>query len=73
MNGTVDAADILLDVERAVPAIGVNGFNTGSAIVSVPSGISGKYYLLAVADGPGAVAESSEVNNVGLRLITINP
>jgi hypothetical protein len=41
--------------------------------VTVPTGISGRYYLLAVADDLGAVAEASEVNNLFLRLITINP
>jgi subtilase family serine protease len=73
LNSTVDATDFLLDAARAVPELGVNGVNTGSTIVTVPPGISGRYYLLAVADGPGVVAESNELNNVGLRLITINP
>jgi uncharacterized protein YpuA (DUF1002 family) len=56
-----------------VPALAANGVNTGSVTVTVPTGISGRYYLLAVADGYGAVPESSEVNNQGLRFITINP
>jgi len=73
LNGALDASDFLLDGERGVPAVGANGVNTGSVTVTVPAGISGKYFLLAVADGHGAVAESSEVNNVGLRFITINP
>jgi hypothetical protein len=39
----------------------------------LPSGRSGKYYLIAVADAPGAIAESSESNNTIARAITINP
>ncbi len=73
LNGALDASDILLDGERPVPALAANGVNTGSVTVTVPTGISGRYYLLAVADGYGAVPESSEVNNQGLRFITINP
>ena len=73
LNGALDASDHLLDGERSVPALGANGVNTGSVTVTVPTGISGRYYLLAVSDGYGVVAESSEVNNLGLRLITINP
>ena len=73
LNAAIDAADILLDGERAVPALAFNGSNTGSMSVTVPAGLSGRYFLLAVADGLGAVAESNELNNVGLRLVTINP
>ncbi len=73
VNAALDASDILLDGERSVPALAYNAFHTGSASVAIPTGISGRYYLLAVADGWGVVAESSEVNNLGLRLITINP
>ncbi len=73
LNGALDASDIQLDAERTVPALGVNGFSTGSVTVHVPTGISGSYFLLAVADAAGVVAESSELNNVGLRLMTINP
>jgi subtilase family serine protease len=73
LNGGVDATDFLLDGTRTVPALGVNGVNTGSTVVTIPAGLSGTYYLLAVADGLGVVPESSETNNVGLRFITINP
>jgi subtilase family serine protease len=73
LNGALDAADIRLDAERAVPALGANAVSTGSVSVTVPAGISGSYYLLAVADGLGVVPEAIEVNNVGLRFITINP
>ena len=73
LNGTLDAADILLDGERTVPAIAVNGIHSSTAALVIPAGLSGRYNLLAVADALGAVAESSEINNVSLRSITINP
>jgi subtilase family serine protease len=73
LNGALDATDILLDAVREVPAVAVNGANSGSTSVTVPTGISGHYFLLAVADGFGVVAEANELNNVLLRLITINP
>ncbi len=73
LNGTLDAADILLDGERAVAAIAVNGISTGPTTLMIPAGLSGRYTLLAIADALGAVAESSEINNASLRSITINP
>ncbi|HXW06250.1 MAG TPA: CARDB domain-containing protein, partial [Vicinamibacterales bacterium] len=72
LNTVVDASDTFLG-ERAVGSIGVGATNTGSASVVVPAGLSGLYYLLAVADGANVVAESSETNNNGLRAISVNP
>jgi len=73
LNGAVDAGDILLDGTRSVPALGFNITSTGNTTVTVPTGISGRYYLLAVADDLGVVPEATEINNLFLRLITINP
>ena len=56
-----------------MPAIAVNGIHSGTAALVIPAGLSGRYNLLAVADALGAVAESSEINNVSIRSITINP
>ena len=72
-NTTLDASDTLLDAERVVPALSANATTTGSASVVLPTGLSGRYYLIAVADGTNAVAESNETNNAFSRLITINP
>jgi hypothetical protein len=41
--------------------------------VILPTGLSGTYYIIAVADGSGVVAESVETNNTSVRMITINP
>jgi hypothetical protein len=56
-----------------VPALGFNVTSTGNTVVNIPSGVAGKYFLLAVADDLGAVPEASETNNLFLRLIQINP
>ena len=73
LNTTLDAADITLDEQRSVPAIAANGLNTGSTSVTLPAGLTGRYYLLVAADGFAAVPESNELNNMAARLITINP
>jgi subtilase family serine protease len=72
-NSILDAADTLLDAERQVPALATDATNAGSTSVPLPSGISGNYYLLAVADADKAVAEYSEANNTTARLIQITP
>jgi thermitase len=73
LNAGFDSGDTALSGERAVPPLAFNASNMGSTSVAIPAGLSGRYYLLVVADGLGAVTESSESNNVGARLITINP
>jgi subtilase family serine protease len=71
-NTAFDAGDTLLG-ERAVPALGMNVANAGAASVTLPPGFTGRFYILAVADGVFAIAESTESNNVGSRVITIHP
>ncbi len=73
LNGSLDAADIPIDAQRAVPAIAANTWHTGSTSVTLPTGVTGSFFLLVVADGYAVVAESSEVNNMTPRLLTINP
>ena len=73
LNTSFDGSDILLSGQRDVPAIAYNTNNTGSAVVQIPAGMSGAYYLLVVADGNGAITEASETNNVKARALTINP
>lgn len=71
-NAAFDASDTLIG-ERAVPALGMNASNAGAASVTLPAGVTGRHYIIAVADGPGTIVESSETNNVQARVITINP
>ena len=71
LNAAFDASDIDLNGARAVGALGVNGSESGTTSLTLPPGVSGIYYLLAVADAAGTVAESSETNNTAARMITI--
>jgi subtilase family serine protease len=73
LNTTLDAGDIPLDASRNVPALGYNASHSGSVVVTIPTELSGRYYILIVADGTGVVVESSETNNVQNRSVTINP
>jgi subtilase family serine protease len=69
-NTLLDAGDLPLDAVWNVPPLAANATVSGSILVTLP-GVSGKLYLLVVADGGGAVAEFNEANNVVARPITI--
>ena len=69
-NVLFDASDILLSGERSVPALAANATNSGMTNVVLPSGLTGQYYILAVADGPGVVGETNENNNAIAKGIT---
>jgi subtilase family serine protease len=71
LNAALDGSDILLNGTRSVAAVGPGATDSGSTTVTLPTGVSGIYYIIAVADGTNAVAESSESNNTLLRSITI--
>jgi subtilase family serine protease len=73
VNAALDASDTPLEATRDVPSLIPNTVSTGSTTLTLPAGVSGKYYLLAVADGNAVIVESSEVNNVGAKVISINP
>jgi thermitase len=73
LNSSFDPTDIDLAVERVVPTLGVNATNTGTTTITIPTGLSGRYYLVFVADGNGQVAEARETNNTRVVSITINP
>jgi subtilase family serine protease len=70
-NGTLDASDILLG-SRAVPALAPGASSSGSATLTIPASTpGGSYFLIAAADGDGAIAETSETNNIVNRGITV--
>ena len=63
LNSTFDATDQLLG-SRAVGALGASATNTATTNFVVPAEIgAGSYYVIAVADAAGVVAESLENNN----------
>ena len=73
-NAVFDAGDTLLAGARSVPALAEGASNSGSCAVTIPAGAAvGTYYLLARADGSGAVDETSETNNTTARSIRIGP
>jgi subtilase family serine protease len=72
LDYSFDGSDVLIG-QRSLPELPDSVTNMGSATLALPTSASGRYYLIAVADGAGTVAESSESNNVLSKLITINP
>jgi subtilase family serine protease len=70
-NTTLDAADVTLAAGRLVPALAPNASSAGSAIVPLPAGTAGNYYVLVVADGDRTLPESNEANNTVARFIQI--
>ena len=71
LNGILDGSDILLNGTRAVGALAAGATDSGTTSLTLPAGVTGLYYIIAVADGGAVVAESSETNNTLLRMITI--
>ncbi|MBI4685215.1 MAG: hypothetical protein HY755_08445 [Nitrospirae bacterium] len=66
----LDAGDTLLG-SRAVPALAADATSSGSTTVTIPSGTSGTYYIIAMADADNAVAEINENNNTYIKTISI--
>ena len=61
---SLDAGDLLLG-SRAVPFLPAGASDSGTASLTLPPATAvGTYYILAKADGPGAVPETNESNNV---------
>ena len=58
---------------RPVPALDAGVTNTGSITATLPMGIGGPYYLLAVANGDGQLPELDTTNNAGFTPISIGP
>jgi subtilase family serine protease len=72
-NGALDTGDPVLGA-RAVPALGGGASDAGATSVTIPPGTApGTYYLFGRADADGAVAETSDANNIGLTLIQVTP
>jgi subtilase family serine protease len=71
-NALLDADDQVLG-SRAVPALAAGAISSGTTSIVIPGGLSGSYYLFAVADGTSVVAEASETNNAFLRVVQITP
>jgi subtilase family serine protease/subtilisin family serine protease len=71
-NGVPDAPDVLLG-SRAVPALAPGATDTATVTLTLPAGTAaGGWFVLAVADGDGVVAETIETNNFANRGLTVN-
>jgi subtilase family serine protease len=72
-NSAYDASDILLG-GRSVQALETGASSSGSTTLTIPQETaSGRWYLIALADGEKSVSESSESNNANARSINIGP
>jgi len=73
-NTQLDASDVLLAGPRAVPALAPGATSTGVTTVMIPAGVAtGAYFVIAVADADGVVAETQETNNTIARSLAIGP
>jgi subtilase family serine protease len=63
-NITLDGSDPALS-SRSVGALTTGMTESGTTVVNIPSNTAaGTYYIIAKADGPSVLAETSEANNV---------
>jgi subtilase family serine protease len=63
-NASYDSADVFLG-GRSVGSLDVSAISSGSTQLVIPPGTApGVYYMIAVADWDGVIAESTETNNV---------
>jgi subtilase family serine protease len=70
-NSLLDASDPLL-ATRAVPALGPSATNTANTDLIIPATTTAAlYYVIAKADGPGVLVETSEYNNLRTQSISI--
>jgi len=70
----LDASDLLLGTRSVGALAGNGGSQPGSATVTIPADTApGSYFLLAVADGPSTVPETSETNNVLAVSVRVGP
>jgi subtilase family serine protease/subtilisin family serine protease len=73
VNSTVEAGDPVLG-SRAVPPLDAGASHLSEVDVTIPlNTVTGTYWLIGLADGPGAVAETSETNNIRRVQIKIGP
>ncbi len=74
-NSTIDAGDLLLGASHGHTSdLAANGLHAHSQTVTIPPTVApGSYHLLVQADALGAVAESTDANNVTAIPITVTP
>jgi subtilase family serine protease len=71
-NVLLDAKATLLAAGRTVPGLQPGQTSSGTTTLTVPASmLAGSYFLIAVADGDGLVAEAQEGNNTAARSIAV--
>jgi subtilase family serine protease len=71
-NTAFDGLDTLLG-SRGIGSLAANATESGPANLVMPVGTAnGTYYIIAVADGDGSIAETYENNNTLAAAITVN-
>src|SRR4029077_2538474 len=72
-DAVLDGGDTLLN-SRSTGPIPSGGCSAGSAGVTIPAGATtGTWYIIAKADDPNGVFETSETNNTKAKSIAIGP
>ena len=72
-DAVLGGGDLLLN-SRSTGAISSGGSSAGSASVTIPAGTAtGTWYIIAKADDPNVVFETSETNNTRTKSIAIGP
>ncbi len=73
-NSSLDTAVDTYLGSRAVPALAAGATNTGTISVTLPGSMAtATWYIIAKADGPGAVPEASETNNTYYKSFLVGP
>jgi subtilase family serine protease len=72
VDGVLDAGDILLG-SRAVQPLTNTAYEYGTTPVVIPALPAGRYWLIAVADALGQIAESDETNNAWTQVMDVLP
>jgi len=63
-NTTIIASDTKIG-ERYVSSLSAGASSSASSYLTLPSGVTGSYYVGAIVDAIGSVSESNENNNTG--------
>src|SRR5262245_46050653 len=72
-DAALDAGDVLLG-SRTIPPLNAGADNADTTTVDIPRTTpGGLYFVIVIADGGRAVAESDETNNAVVRPIEIRP
>jgi subtilase family serine protease len=71
VDAILDPGDVLL-TSRSIGALAAGESNALTRTVPFPPGITGTFFLIANADSDHVVAETSEIDNSTLRIVTIN-